>query len=126
MAHKRALIIDDEDDLREVARICLELVGDWEVSTCGSGSEGLLLAISQQPDAILLDLMMPDMDGLATFEALQGEEATRNIPVILLTGKERPSEHAPFERLGVRGVITKPFDPLTLSGDVSKVLGWSP
>ena len=124
MAHKRALIIDDEDDLREVARICLELVGDWEVSTCGSGAEGLLLAINQQPDAILLDVMMPEMDGLATFEALQAEEATRNIPVILLTGKEQPSEHAPFDRLGVRGVITKPFDPLTLSSDVSKVLGW--
>ncbi len=126
MAHKRALIIDDEDDLREVARICLELVGGWEVSTCGSGSEGLLLAINQQPDAILLDVMMPDMDGLATFEALQAEEATRNIPVIFLTGKERPSEHANFDSLGVRGVITKPFYPLTLSIDVSKVLGWPP
>ena len=126
MAHKRVLIIDDEDDLREVARICLELVGGWEVTTCGSGSEGLLLAINQQPDAILLDMMMPDMDGLATFEALQGEEATRNIPVILLTGKDRPSEHANFDSLGVRGVITKPFGPLTLSSDVSKVLGWPP
>ena len=126
MAHKRALIIDDEDDLREVARICLELVGGWEVSTCGSGSEGLLIAMDQQPDAILLDVMMPDMDGPATFKALQEEEATRNIPVIFLTGKERPSEHANFDSLRVRGVITKPFDPLTLSSDVSKVLGWHP
>jgi len=126
MAHKRALIIDDEDDLREVARICLELVGDWEVSTCGSGSEGLLLAMNQQPDVILLDVMMPDMDGLATFKALQGEETTRSIPVILLTGKERPSDRANFDSLGVRGVITKPFAPLTLSSDVSKVLGWPP
>ena len=124
MAHKRVLIIDDEDDLREVARICLELVGGWEVSTCGSGSEGLLIAKDQQPDAILLDVMMPDMDGLATFKALQGEETTRNIPVILLTGKERPSDHANLDSLGLRGVITKPFGPLTLSSDVSKVLGW--
>ncbi len=126
MAHKRVLIIDDEDDLREVAKICLELVGGWEVSTCSSGSQGLLIAMDQQPDAILLDVMMPEMDGLATFEALQAEEATRNIPVILLTGKDRPSEHADFDSLGVRGVITKPFAPLTLSRDVSKVLGWSP
>lgn len=126
MTHKRVLIIDDEDDLREVARISLELVGGWEVSTCGSGSEGLVIAMDQQPDAILLDVMMPDMDGPATFKQLQGKEATRNIPVILLTGKERPSDSDNFDSLGVQGVITKPFDPLTLSSDVSKVLGWSP
>lgn len=126
MTHKRVLIIDDEDDLREVARICLELVGGWEVSTCGSGSEGLVIARDQQPDAILLDVMMPDMDGPATFKELQREEATKNIPVILLTGKERPTDHANFNELGVHGVITKPFDPLTLSSDLFKVLGWPP
>ncbi len=125
MTH-RILIIDDQDDLREVARISLELVGGWEVTTCGSGSEGLVIAIDQQPDAILLDVMMPEMDGSATFKELQEEEATRNIPVILLTGKERPSEDASFNGLSVRGVITKPFEPLTLSRDVSKALGWSP
>ncbi len=126
MANKRVLIIDDEDDIREVAKISLEILGGWEVNTCGTGSEGLVLAMDQQPDVILLDVMMPDMDGPATYKELQGEEATRNIPVILLTGKERTSEHADFQSLGVRGVITKPFDPLTLSSDVSKVLGWPP
>ncbi len=126
MARKRVLIIDDEDDIREVAKISLEVVGGWEVSTSGSGSEGLVIAKDQQPDAILLDVMMPDMDGPATFKKLQREEATRNIPVILLTGKERPSEHDDFDSLGVRGVIAKPFDPLTLSSHVSQVLGWSP
>lgn len=126
MAHKRVLIIDDEDAIREVAKISLELVGGWEVTTCGSGSEGLVIAKDQQPDAILLDMMMPDMDGPATFKELQREEATRNIPVILLTGKERPSERHNFDGLGVRGVITKPFGPLTLASDVSKVLGWPP
>ncbi len=84
------------------------------------------MAMDQRPDAILLDMMMPDMDGPTTFKELQGKEATRNIPVILLTGKERPTEHATFDSFGVRGVITKPFDPLTLSSDVSKVLGWPP
>ena len=126
MAHKRVLIIDDEDDIREVAKISLEIVAGWEVSTSGSGAEGLVIAIEQQPDVILLDVMMPDMDGPATFMELQREDATRNIPVILLTGKERTSKHANLQSLGVRGAITKPFDPLTLSSDVSKVLGWSP
>lgn len=126
MAHKRVLIIEDEDANREVARINLELVGDWEVSTCGSRSEGLVIAKEQQPDAILLDVMMPDMDGSATFKELQREEATKNIPVILLTGKERPSEHHNFNGLGVRGVFAKPFGPLTLASDASKVLGWPP
>ncbi len=126
MAHKRVLIIDDEEDIREVAKISLEVIGGWEVNTSGSGSDGLVIAKDQQPDAILLDVMMPEMDGPSTFKELQGEEATRNIPVIFLTGKERPAEHDNFDSLGVRGVISKPFDPLTLSSDVSKVLGWPP
>jgi len=126
MADKRVLIIDDEDSIREVAKICLELVGGWEVSTCGSGLEGLVIAIDQQPDAILLDVMMPGMDGPQTFKRLQEEAATKSIPVILLTGRENPSEDEEFNSLGVRGIISKPFDPLTLSSDVSKVLGWPP
>ena len=125
MAQKRVLIIDDEDGIREVARISLQLMGGWEVLTSSSGSEGLTIAMGQQLDAILLDLMMPDMDGLATFKKLQGEEATRSIPVILLTGKEGSAGHHDFEGLGVQGVITKPFDPLTLPSDVSQVLDWS-
>ena len=126
MAHKTVLIIDDEDAIREVAKICLELVGGWEVTTCGSGPEGLVIAKDQQPDAIILDVMMPGMDGPATFQKLQGEEATKNIPVILLTGKERSPEGTDFDSLGVQGIIPKPFDPLTLASDVSKVLGWPP
>ena len=126
MADKRVLIIDDEDSIREVAKICLELVGGWDVSTCGSGLEGLVIAIDQQPDAILLDVMMPGMDGPQTFKRLQEEAATKSIPVILLTGRENPSEDEEFNSLGVRGIISKPFDPLTLSSDVSKVLGWPP
>jgi len=126
MADKRVLIIDDEDAIREVAKICLELVGGWDVSTCGSGSEGLVLAMDQQPDAILLDVMMPGMDGPETFKRLQEEATTKSIPVILLTGRGNPSEDDEFNSLGVQGIIGKPFDPLTLSSDVSKVLGWPP
>ena len=126
MVRKRVLIIDDEDGIREVARISLELIGGWEVITYSSGSEGLTIAMGRQPDAILLYVMMPDMDGPATFERLKSEEITRSIPVILLTGKEGSSDHDEFEALGVQGVITKPFDPLTFPSDVSNVLGWPP
>ena len=126
MTTKKILIVNDEDDIREVAKVSLEMVGGWDVLVAGSGSEGLAEAKSGQPDAILLDVMMPDMDGSATFKELQREEATKNIPVILLTGKERPSEHHNFNGLGVRGVFAKPFGPLTLASDASKVLGWPP
>ena len=126
MAYRRVLIIDDEAAIREVARISLELMEGWLVSACGSGAEGLAMAVHQQPDAILLDMMMPDMDGPATFKQLQGEEATRDIPVILLTGKAKPSQDDIFDSLGVQGIIKKPFDPLTLASDVFTVLGWPP
>ena len=124
MAHKRVLIIEDEDANREVARINLELVGDWEVSTCGSGSEGLVIAKEQQPDAILLDVMMPDMDGPTTFQRLQSDATTRHIPVILLTAKVQAADHLRFAELGVSGVLAKPFDPMTLPSQVAEILSW--
>ena len=127
MAHERVLIVDDEDDIRETARIRPEVLAGWEASTSSSGSEGSVIARDQQPGAILSDVMMPDMDGPASFPAafkeLPGEEATGNIPVILLTGKERPAGH---DGLEAPGVISKPFDPLNLPSDVSKVMGWPP
>ena len=121
---KRVLVIDDEDDTREVAKISLELVGGWEVLTACSGAEGLILAESRRPDAILLDVMMPGMDGPTTFEHLQGQEATRDIPVIMLTAKVQASDKISFRELGVTGVIAKPFDPMSLPQEISEVLGW--
>jgi CheY-like chemotaxis protein len=114
----RILIIDDEDDIREATQICLEVTGDWEVLTASSGKEGLTKAQVEQPDVILLDVMMPDMDGLATLERLQSVPTTNRIPVILLTAKAQPAEQRRFSKLAVAAVILKPYDPFTLSDQV--------
>src|SRR5258708_31514126 len=87
MTNRRVVLIDDEDDIREVAQLSLELVARWDVVTASSGAEGVVRALADQPDVILLDVMMPDLDGPATFVQLQAEPPTRHIPVILLTAK---------------------------------------
>jgi CheY-like chemotaxis protein len=125
MSDKHILIIDDEDDIREVAQLTLEAVGGWQVSTAASGREGLSKAEAEQPDAILLDVMMPEMDGIATFEQLQANPYTQNIPVVLLTAKVQSSDQRRFAELGITGFVPKPFDPMTLTEQVAEVLGWS-
>lgn len=122
---KRVLIIDDEDDIRSVAQVSLEVVGGWDVLTARSGAEGLATAATERPDAVLLDFMMPDMDGPTTFQAMRDGEATRDIPVIMLTAKVQAADRRLLAELGVQGVIAKPFDPMQLSRDVAKALGWS-
>ncbi len=124
MAHK-VLIIDDEDDIREVAALSLESVAGWEVITASSGSQGLARAVEHQPDAILLDVMMPGMDGPTTFRELRKNPATAKIPVLLLTAKVQSSDQRRFADLGVEAVLFKPFDPLTLSDQIAGVLGWN-
>ena len=124
MAHK-ILIIDDEDDIREVAALSLETVANWQVYTANSGAQGLARAIEHQPDAILLDVMMPGMDGPTTFRELRKNPATAHIPVLLLTAKVQSSDQRRFADLGVEAILFKPFDPLTLSNQISTVLGWS-
>ena len=123
MTGKQILVIDDEDDIRKLTQTCLEIMGGWQVLTACSGSEGLAKAEAEQPDAILLDIMMPDLDGPATFQKLQANPATRHIPVILLTAKGRSAEAHFFAELGVTGVINKPFNPLKLADQVAAALG---
>ncbi|MCL1473550.1 response regulator [Argonema antarcticum] len=125
MRQKRILVIDDEDDIREIVQFSLETMGGWEVITAVSGSEGLALALTQAPDVILLDVMMPDMNGPTLFEKLQANIATQHIPVILLTAKVQPAEQRRFVQLGVKAVIAKPFDPMTLATQLAKTLNWS-
>lgn len=122
---KRILIVDDEEDIRDVAQVALEIVGGWEVLVAGSGSEGLYLAETQQPDAILLDIMMPDMDGISTFEKLQSNPATQPIPVILLTAKAQAADQRKFAQLGVKATIVKPFKTMNLASQVAQILGWN-
>jgi CheY-like chemotaxis protein len=126
MAAKRILVVDNEEYIREVAQICLETVAGWEVLTASSGQEGMSSAAAEQPDAILLDVMMPDMDGVTTFQKLQANPTTRQIPVILLTAKVQASDRRRYENLGITGLIPKPFDPLQLANQVATALGWEP
>jgi CheY-like chemotaxis protein len=119
------LVIDDESDIREVASLSLQLTEGWTVMTANGGSAGAALALSMEPDAILLDVMMPDMDGPTTFRALQQQGATKSIPVIFLTAKVQAADREKFMQLGVRGIIPKPFDPLTLGQQIKDVLSWS-
>ena len=120
----RILIIDDEDDIREVAALSLETVADWQVLLASSGPQGLARAAESQPDAILLDVMMPGMDGPTTFRELRKNPVTAHIPVLLLTAKVQSSDQRRFADLGVEAVLSKPFDPLTLAAQISKALGW--
>jgi CheY-like chemotaxis protein len=120
----KVLIIDDEDDIREVAALSLESVAGWDVVMASSGAQGLARAIEHQPDAILLDVMMPGMDGPSTFRELRANPATAKIPILLLTAKVQSSDQRRFADLGVEAVLFKPFDPLTLSDQIADVLGW--
>lgn len=122
MSQKHILLVDDEDDIREVAGISLEAVGGWQVSSASCGREGIEKALAERPDAILLDVMMPDIDGPTTFERLQADPGTRDIPVILLTAKAQSVDRQRFAELGVAGMLTKPFDPMQLPGQVAAIL----
>lgn len=124
MMTKKILVIDDEDGIREIIQICLEVAAGWEVVTAACGSEGLAIAKQQQPDAILLDVMMPDMDGPTTFRQLQADAKTAHIPTILLTAKAKISEQQQFIDLGVTGVITKPFKAQELVDQIRAILDW--
>jgi CheY-like chemotaxis protein len=120
----RILIVDDEDDIREVAALSLETVAGWEVYTASNGQQGLARATELKPDAVLLDVMMPGMDGPATVRELRKNPVTARIPVLLLTAKVQANDQRRFSDLGVQAVLFKPFDPLTLSDEIARVLGW--
>ena len=122
---RKILLVDDEDDIREVAQLSLEMTAGWEVRTARSGAEALRLAPAERPDAILLDVMMPEMDGPATARALRRSAETAQIPIILLTAKVQAADRRRFDDLGVAGILGKPFDPMTLADEVSRVLGWT-
>ena len=123
MSHS-ILVIDDEDDIREVAALSLETVAGWRVFTANSGTQGLARALEHQPDAILLDVMMPGMDGPTTFKELRSLPETADIPVILLTAKVQAADQKRFSDLGVVKVMFKPFAPLVLAREIAATLGW--
>jgi CheY-like chemotaxis protein len=118
------LVIDDEMDIREIARISLEMSRGWQVLTASSGKEGISLATSTQLAAILLDVNMPDMDGLSTLQHLQEMPATLTIPVILLTAQVKATTNNIYLKSGAKAILIKPFDPVLLAGQIERALGW--
>lgn len=108
------LLVDDEPDIRAIAKMALERIGGWEVSATGSATEAVDAVHAQLPDVVLLDVMMPDTDGPATLELLRPLLGDA-VPVIFLTAK---GEHEPLLALGAAGVIAKPFDPISLPREV--------
>ncbi|MBS1799040.1 MAG: response regulator [Acidobacteria bacterium] len=122
---RRVLIIDDEDDIREVAALSLEATAGWQIFTAESGARGIEVAIAHQPDAILMDVMMPEIDGPSTFREMQQIPSIAHIPVVLLTAKVQGVDKRRFAGLGVAAVLFKPFDPLTLAEQIADALHWT-
>jgi CheY-like chemotaxis protein len=122
---RRILIIDDEDDIREVASLSLEATAGWQALTASSGAQGMEIAAAEQPDAILMDVMMPGVDGPTVFRQMQENPAIAKIPVILLTAKVQGVDKRRFANLGVAAVFFKPFDPLTLAEQIATALNWN-
>ncbi|MCL6436784.1 MAG: response regulator [Leptolyngbyaceae cyanobacterium HOT.MB2.61] len=121
---KTVLVVDDEEDVRAIARLGLEMGANWNVLTASSGQEAVAMAATHQPDVILLDMMMPDMDGRATLQQLQANPTTQPIPVILVTAKVQQCGQDSFADMGVAAVFAKPFRPLKLAEQIKEALGW--
>lgn len=123
---KRVLIVDDEEDARAIMRLALEMRTDWEIITAGSGTEALELAAFHQPDVILLDMMMPKMDGRMTLDCLKADHTTQKIPVILVTAKANSSSQDSLSKLDIVAVLAKPLRPLELAAQIQDILEKSP
>lgn len=118
----KILLIDDEADVREVTQLSLGVVGGMQVDEASGGREGIEKALAAPPDAIILDRTMPGMDGIATFHALRERAELREVPIIFLTASAMPRDVDELLAMGAAGVITKPFQPMTLAAEVRRIL----
>lgn len=116
---ERILCVDDEIDILEIAKFSLADVGEYTVQTCVGGENAMAAAEAFRPDIIILDVMMPNMDGPATLKNLRTNTQFADTPVIFMTAKVQPAEVDEFLQLGASGVIAKPFDPITLPEEVA-------
>jgi two-component system, OmpR family, response regulator len=122
MTIRKVMLVDDEDDIRTVGHLSLSRVGGWETVLAASGAEAVSKAAAERPDLILLDVMMPGMDGPTTFGQLRAQAATARTPIIFMTAKNQKQEVARYLELGAAGVIGKPFDPMTLPSEIKRLL----
>lgn len=118
----KVLLVDDEEDIRTIGAISLRRIGGWQTVLAGDGPEALEVARRERPDVILLDVMMPELDGPDVLRRLRADPETCAIPVIFLTAKVQPGELGDYLELGAAGAIAKPFDPLTLADDVGRIV----
>jgi len=118
---KTILYVEDEADIRTIAKMALEAVGGFTVHACSSGKEALAAAPNAAADLLLLDVMMPGLDGPSTLKALRDIPATASTPVIFMTAKVQPAEIAQYKGLGALDVIAKPFDPMGISAEIRRI-----
>jgi len=119
---EKILMVDDDPSILMIAQISLTKVGKWTVQTAESGIKALDMLPSYKPDVILLDVMMPGMDGPTTFRKLRENEELAGTPVIFMTAKVQTREVESYCQLGAAGVISKPFDPMTLPGEIRQII----
>lgn len=119
---RTVLLVDDDDDIRTIGELALRDVGGWTVVSAVDGRSAVSLAAEHDPDVILLDVMMPGMDGPQTFRELRASAASRRTPIIFMTAKVQAHERAAYLALGAAGVVAKPFDPLTLPDTIRALL----
>lgn len=120
-ALNRILMVDDDADIRTIAQLSLTAVGGFTVELCGSGPEAIQKAASFNPDLILLDVMMPGMDGPTTLKELRGIPALAQTPVVFMTAKVQPQEVAQLLACGAMDVLAKPFDPMALPDTLNRI-----
>jgi CheY-like chemotaxis protein len=118
MTDIRILFVDDEADIREIVDVSLSLDPEFKTRACVSGADALVMAAQWSPSLILLDVMMPIMDGPATLANLRKNPRTAHIPVVFLTARTQTEEIAQYVSLGAQGVLSKPFNPMTLAASV--------
>jgi CheY-like chemotaxis protein len=121
---KKILLIDDEEYICQIVQTCLELFSNWKTETARSGEEGLTALATAKPDAIVLDMLMPSMDGFAVLKKLQADPELASIPIVLLTARVDLTEPQKVAQLGVKGAIAKPFHPTKLVSQISHILDW--
>jgi CheY-like chemotaxis protein len=121
---KTILLIDDEEYICQVVQSCVEIFSNWQITTTRSGEEGLAASTIAKPDAIVLDMLMPNMDGFAVLKELQANPELADIPVVLLTARVDLTEPQRLTQLGVQGAIAKPFHPTKIAAEIAQILGW--
>jgi CheY-like chemotaxis protein len=118
----RILVVDDENDIRDIATLSLESVGGWQVRAVASGAEAVAAVQEERFDVILLDVMMPELDGPSTYAAMRQIAEIGDTPVIFLTAKVQPADRRMLQATGAAGIIAKPFDPMQLPDQIARVL----